>query len=164
MNAKFQLLVAGLFLATVGTGLGQPIITKVTNYNASVSLGASVKMQVWATGTAPSYQWWFGGHALAGQTGAILNLTNVQTTNAGLYTVVVTNLAGSVSTNVSLDVDATFTKITTGPLVDYVGGGWTQSGAWGDYDGDGYPDLFVARYDGVPGALYHKNGDGTSLQ
>jgi hypothetical protein len=31
---------------------------------------------------------------------------------------------------------------------------------WGDYDGDGWPDLFVAN-DGDPNYLYHNNGDGT---
>ncbi len=32
--------------------------------------------------------------------------------------------------------------------------------AWGDYDDDGYPDLYVANL-GQPGRLYHNRGDGT---
>jgi hypothetical protein len=141
-----------------------PRITKVTNYNASVSLGAPVRMQVWATGTAPlSYQWWFGSLALAGKTTAILNLTNVQTTDAGLYTVVVTNWAGPASTNVSLDVDPTFTKITTGGVA--TSSEQAASFTWWDYDNDNFLDLFICNTSAIggaaPDACYHNNGDGT---
>ncbi len=38
---------------------------------------------------------------------------------------------------------------------------WTTIGAcWGDYDNDGYPDLFLSSPIGRP-TLYHNNGDGT---
>ncbi len=38
--------------------------------------------------------------------------------------------------------DGTFTQITTGSLVN--DGGYSTGCAWGDYDNDGFPDLFVA--------------------
>ena len=38
-------------------------------------------------------------------------------------------------------------------------GGYGQGVAVGDYDGDGFPDLYVTQYG--RSILYHNNGDGT---
>ena len=37
---------------------------------------------------------------------------------------------------------------------------FTKAVAWGDYDGDDWPDLYVSNY-GDPNFLYHNEGDGT---
>lgn len=58
--------------------------------------------------------------------------------------------------------DSTFTKITTGSIVN--DGGASITCAWGDYDNDTYPDLFVANGNfggGQNNFLYKNNGDGT---
>jgi hypothetical protein len=39
-------------------------------------------------------------------------------------------------------------------------GGFAKGAAWGDYDGDGWPDLYVSNMRGE-NRLYHNNGDGT---
>ena len=55
---------------------------------------------------------------------------------------------------------APFTKITTGDLVTIPA--WYFTCAWGDYDGDGYLDLFVgASVASNRNYLYHNNRDGT---
>jgi hypothetical protein len=53
----------------------------------------------------------------------------------------------------------TFTKITEGEIVN--DNGRSAGIAWGDYDGDGFEDLFVANNNGENDFLYHNNGDGT---
>lgn len=64
----------------------------------SVTAGASVSFTVAATGTAPlSYQWRLNGANLAGATSATLTLSAVTTANAGTYTVLISNAAGSVT-------------------------------------------------------------------
>jgi len=53
--------------------------------------------------------------------------------------------------------DGTFTDVTEKAGV--AGRGFGQGVAVGDYDGDGYPDLYVTQYG--RSILYHNNGDGT---
>ena len=84
------------------TVLVPPLITaQPTNLN--VVEGANASFSVTASGTAPlSYQWMFNGAVIIGATGTSLTLTSVQPTNGGSYAVVVTNLAGSVTSAVAV--------------------------------------------------------------
>lgn len=62
-----------------------------------------------ASGTELSYQWRFNGTNIAGATSNSYTLASVQTTNAGAYSVVVSNLAGAVtSVNAQLTVAPVF--------------------------------------------------------
>ena len=54
-----------------------------------------------------------------------------------------------------------FTNVISGPMLT---NGWGGAGAiWGDYDNDGYLDLFIAEY-AATNQLFHNNGDGTFSQ
>jgi poly(3-hydroxybutyrate) depolymerase len=66
-----------------------------------VVAGADPRVAVYATGTSLAYQWWKDGVALPGATNSTLAFSNVQPTNAGAYTVRLTNLAGAVTSRVA---------------------------------------------------------------
>ncbi len=53
--------------------------------------------------------------------------------------------------------DSTFSEMSAVAGVDFRG--WGMAAAWGDYDNDGWPDLFVSAYG--KNVLYRNRGDGT---
>jgi hypothetical protein len=159
MKTTSTLLVIGWLLIAAPATQALPVIT-LQPTNLSVSLGASASFRVSATSTnSPiGYQWTFARTNLALTTNSVLTLNDVQITNAGSYTVVLTDSSGSVTSQVAqLEVDSAFTKITAGRIASDIGR-WVSC-SWGDYDGDGFLDLFVAQ-NGL-NALYHNNRDGT---
>ena len=65
-----------------------------------VAVGSAVSLSVVAGGTAPlSYQWRKDGVAISGATSSTYTIASTKTSDAGSYTVVVTNSAGSVTSN-----------------------------------------------------------------
>lgn len=79
-----------------------PSITAQPQSRTNVA-GTSAAFSTIATGTAPlSYQWQLNGANNAGATGSSLTLANVQASDAGNYSVVVTNVAGSVTSAVAV--------------------------------------------------------------
>ncbi len=83
------------------TVLAAPVITQQPT-NQTVIKDADVNFAVTATGQAPlSYQWRIGGAAISGKTDQTLSLNDVQSGDAGDYSVVVTNSVGSVTSEVA---------------------------------------------------------------
>jgi hypothetical protein len=151
------------FLAiAAASASGQPVITKHPA-DHSVSVGATVMLEVTATGQTPlSYQWQLEESNVVGATNRSLVLTNVQPSASGAsYTVMVSNATGSVLSAVAkLEVDVTFTKITAGHIVTSLATSW--GAAWGDFDNDGFIDLVISN--SGPDFLYRNNRDGTFTQ
>lgn len=75
--------------------------------------GETATFNITATGSQPlSYQWWFEGSTIPDATNATLTLSNLVTSQAGGYSVVVTNQAGAVTSTV-----AQLTVLVDPPLI-----------------------------------------------
>jgi len=77
----------------------------ITNNPVSITnvAGANSSFSVTAGGTAPlAYQWRFATAAITGATNSSLSLTNIRSSQAGNYTVVITNSAGAVTSSVAI--------------------------------------------------------------
>jgi kumamolisin len=115
----------GFFLAGVGydlcTGLGSPNITNLASFlstvkpiitaqpqSVTVNAGSSFSIFVTATGNGTggstsganlSYQWYKNGVLQPGVTGYAYSIFNTQLSDAGSYTVIVSDSAGSISSS-----------------------------------------------------------------
>lgn len=79
-----------------GPGGVPPAITTQPQ-SRSVGVGSSVSFTVVATGSAPlAYQWRRNGSSITGATGATYTIASAQAGDAGSYTVIVSNAAGTV--------------------------------------------------------------------
>jgi poly(3-hydroxybutyrate) depolymerase len=103
MNAKLPLTAAAILLSSINAGLAQPVITLVSQPADWVGAsGGTVSLIVLASGTSPlSYQWRQDGVDLPGATNRVLTLRSVQPTNAGGYTVGITNLTGGATSRIA---------------------------------------------------------------
>ena len=124
-TSLLRLFVTGLLATALlpASGFTQtPAVTvpAVTSHPSSqlVTVGANVTFTVVATGTAPlRYQWFRDGRAIERADTSALSLTNVRLNDAGLYTVRVSNSAGTAtSAPAALAVNGTPGIITTAPV------------------------------------------------
>jgi hypothetical protein len=69
-----------------------PLIANISNLSVCVNNSLLVPTTITNLGsTNPTYQWFFNGNSIPGQTGAQLNISNIQTARAGRYFVTVNN-------------------------------------------------------------------------
>ena len=91
-------------------------MTNLVEITSSVTYTADMTKTPFTNVTAPyGFQWYFGSTPLINQTGASLTLANVQFTNSGLYSVVVSNTSGSLP--VVSKLVAALTVVDTHPPV-----------------------------------------------
>src|SRR6185436_6043334 len=75
-----------------GVSFSVPVLVVVPPTNRTVAVGADAAFQVTAYGPAPlRYQWRFNGADILDATNAVLTVTNVTSSQRGLYTAVVSN-------------------------------------------------------------------------
>lgn len=92
----YSALSVGEFCLAIRNQVTAPTITSGPQSQTAVAF-QSVQFSVAASGTSLSYQWLFDGQPISGATGSSYSIPLVQATDAGSYSVVVGNLAGSVT-------------------------------------------------------------------
>jgi hypothetical protein len=114
----------------VGTGtsavatlvVNTPVAITAQPASVAVNPGATASLSVTATGARPiTYQWHNGSGPIAGGTAAVLEIPNVQTSDAGPYHVVVTNPLSSVTSSTATLALNSPVNITTQPASLTVG-------------------------------------------
>lgn len=102
----------------------QPPTNVVSPAGVTVVAGGSASFSVTASGTpALTYQWYFSNSALSGVTNSTYNIANTRASQAGNYTVVITNSAGSITSSIAvLGVTNPLPPVITSPAKN--GGGF----------------------------------------
>jgi len=159
MTMKTRLLAAALFAAWFNATAQPTFLAEPTDTSASP--GANILLLVAAYAPEPIfYQWYKNGAAISGETDDILFLSSVTTADAGEYFAVATVSSGSAtSAVVNVTIDGLFTKVLDSALVRDPGS--VLGAVWGDYDNDGYPDVFMATGGTDFNRLFRNNGNGT---
>lgn len=110
------------------------IITQPIAYTAN-STGTNAMFSLSATGLpAPGFQWRKDGTNISGATAATLTVSDIQLSNGGTYSVVVSNSAGSVTSNGALlSITPYISTQPVSQMVDATGGNITFSSAASGY-------------------------------
>lgn len=86
------------FVYTI-TETNPPVIIRQPTASQTVAVGSTVTLSVVATNGPLSYQWYFGTNVLVGDTNPDLTLTNLQSSQSGTYTVTVSNVVSTVTSD-----------------------------------------------------------------
>jgi len=110
----------------IGTNTSPPSIVSQPS-SRYADRGSTIKFTTSAVGPLTlKYQWRFNGTNIASATTTAYTLSNIQTNNAGSYTVVVTNAFGSITSSVAvLTVNPLFTPVFSDNFDTNSAANWT---------------------------------------
>ncbi len=102
----------------IGNGINAPAIaTQPADQNAKA--GDAVSLTVSVTGTTPGFQWFKNGVLIPGATDATLTFPSVQISDAGSYTVTISNSSGTVTSSAAtLTVAGVIASANPGRLIN----------------------------------------------
>ncbi len=129
VDASSNLYVADTDNDTIRLGLlAMAPVIQTQPQSQAVTAGGSVQFSVTVLGRpAVTYQWHFGSTPISGATSSTYSLSDVQSANAGGYSVVVTNSLGSATSNTADLTVSQPTPTTTIPQGGSGGGGGAPS-------------------------------------
>ena len=132
--------------ATLSIVPSPPVIT-MQPANQTAVVDGTVDFRVSAVGNMPmSYQWSFDGTDIIGATNSVYFLSDVQLTNAGTYSVVITNELGSIASS-----NALLTVLPCDPAPPGIVAWWPAEGNAND---------IIGGNNGTPkGSLSYNNGE-----
>jgi hypothetical protein len=164
----------------VNSGITAPFILFQPQDQTTPS-GGNVAFTVFRAGTAPmTFQWRFNGTNLSGATASSLSLTNVQVSDAGNYSVVLNDFAGTLTSSNAFLTVAVPNPLAFDPFVPAVtayapganlvgqtnagGGYWTQAGPSGSQPAIQAGSLSVGGLSGLSGNSVKFGGNGMSAR
>ncbi|GCC52765.1 hypothetical protein SanaruYs_30040 [Chryseotalea sanaruensis] len=139
-----------------------------TPQNISLVPGNALNIAFSIGGSANTYTWRLNNVIQPTEIASTISIVSVQATNAGTWGLTITNsLVPSLTlttspAQVTVVAESVFTWQNGGDLTTDGNNASMYSGVWGDFDNDGFEDIYTLGVnDSLSGGLYRNNGNGT---